>query len=123
MDYVRHGSLVFFKAHCPCISPFLTWSIYKTLYFKIFFENELKGYFDLCVIPGDFFLQMKVLSSCPFGSQNIKNRLFRFKLFSVHSPIYLPKYEITYPLHSSRSKLEIGSLGREIGWVLKLFLL
>ena len=28
-----------------------------------------------------FFLQIKVLSSCPFGSQNIKNRVFKFELF------------------------------------------
>ena len=36
MDYVRHGeiqgrSLVFFKAHCPCILPCLTQSITKDL--------------------------------------------------------------------------------------------
>ena len=29
-------------------------------------------------------LQIKVLSSWPFGSQNIKNRVFRFELFSIH---------------------------------------
>merc|ERR1712008_132314 len=36
-----------------------------------------------------FFLQIKVLSSWHFGSQNIKNRVFRFELFSVHLPLWL----------------------------------
>lgn len=30
---------------------------------------------------------MKVLSSCPLGSQNIKNMVFRFELFYVHLPL------------------------------------
>ena len=33
-------------------------------------------------------LQIKVLSSWPFGSQNIKNRVFRFELFSIHLPLF-----------------------------------
>ena len=32
--------------------------------------------------------KIKVLSSCPLGSQNIKNRGFRFELFSVHLPLW-----------------------------------
>ena len=32
-------------------------------------------------------LRINVLSSWPFGSQNIKNRVFRFELFSVHHPL------------------------------------
>jgi hypothetical protein len=43
-------------------------------------------------VPGvsknqNFFLQINVLSSCPFDTQNIKNRVFRFELFSVHVPL------------------------------------
>ena len=44
-----------------------------------------------------FFSQLKVLSSCPFGSQNIKNRVFRFELFSVHLPLW---YVVNYVLTS-----------------------
>ena len=43
------------------------------------------------VKKSDFFLQMEVLSSCPFGSQNIKKRIFRFDLFSVHLPLCYEK--------------------------------
>ena len=39
------------------------------------------------VKKSDFFLQIKVLSSCPFGSKNIKNRVFRFDFISVHLPL------------------------------------
>ena len=28
------------------------------------------------------------MSSCPFGSQNINNRVFRFELFSIHLPLW-----------------------------------
>ena len=44
-------------------------------------------------VPGlsknQIFLQIKVLSFCPesFSSQNIKSRVFRFELFSVHLPL------------------------------------
>ena len=34
------------------------------------------------------FLQLKVLSSCPFGSQNIKNKVFRFELFYLHLTLW-----------------------------------
>ena len=32
-------------------------------------------------------LQIKVLSSWPFGSQNIKNNVFGIELFSIHLPL------------------------------------
>ena len=32
-------------------------------------------------------LQINVLSFWPFGSQNIKNRVYRFELFSDHLPL------------------------------------
>ena len=54
----------------------------QTLFFSNLYGRTPRGARD--VKKSDFFLQMKVLSSCPFGSQNIKNRVFRVELFFIY---------------------------------------
>ena len=51
----------------------------RQYFFSNIYGRTLRGLRG--VKNSDFFLQIKVLSSCPFGSQNIKNRVFKFELF------------------------------------------
>ena len=47
-------------------------------------------------------LQIKVLSSWPFGSQKIKNAAFRFELFSFQLPLWYPQSQMFCKLDSNR---------------------
>ena len=58
----------------------------QTLFFSNLYGHTPRG--PRGVKNSDFFSQIILLRSWPFGSQNMKKRVFRFELFSVHLPLW-----------------------------------
>ena len=70
---------------CVNVSDLICTQPDQTLFFSNLYIDIYTGV--LGVSNNQIFLQIKLLSSCPKIEPNIKNRVFRFELFSVHLPL------------------------------------